>query len=146
MLFLLGAVADAPPQWWQVWQGILAIPALAFGLVYSWLLIQKCRLEISKLRMEIAEKSKAAQEPDIVKPRDNPKQERIKFPLSWTLLSLIFILFLAWNLMSILSKTTPATPSDVFLLALFSVGILFYILVLMFHLVFWDMRRKKQNA
>ena len=91
----------------------------------------------------IASKSKAAQEPDTVRPRDNPKQERIKFPLRWTLLSLLFILFLLWCLMPVLSKTTPATPSDVFLLALYSLGILFYILTLMCHLAWWDIRRKK---
>ena len=142
-LFLFGAVASPPPQWWQVWQGILAIPAVVVGLVYSWLLIQKCRLEISKLKTEIAEKSKAAREPDTGRQPDNLKQKRIKFPLLWTLLSLLFILFGVSGLMSILGKTTSATPSDVFLLALNSGLILFYILTLMCHLVFWDIRRKK---
>ncbi len=107
------------------------------------LLSQKTRLESSKLKMEIAEKSKAAQEPDTFRQRDNVKQKRIEFPLLWTLLSLFSILFLFWCLMSVLSKTTPATPADVFLLALYSVGILFYILTLMGHLAFWDIRRKK---
>jgi hypothetical protein len=42
--------------WWQVVTGILAIPAALIGLVYTYRLSQKTRLEARKLQLEILEK------------------------------------------------------------------------------------------
>lgn len=55
-----------PPQWWEVIVGILAIPATAIGLIYSWILIQKTTLEAQKIKLEILEienKLRATKEP-----------------------------------------------------------------------------------
>jgi hypothetical protein len=44
------------PHWWQVTTGILAIPAAIIGLVYSYILVKKTRLETVKMELEIREK------------------------------------------------------------------------------------------
>ena len=43
-------------QWWQIAGGILALPAGMLGLVSSWVLIRKTRLEAKKAELEIREK------------------------------------------------------------------------------------------
>lgn len=52
--------ADTPP-WWEMVGGILAIPAAALGLAYSYILIRKTRLEARKTELEIVEKETALQ-------------------------------------------------------------------------------------
>src|SRR5262245_53356504 len=59
-IFLAEAAPATPPQWWQVATGILAIPAAMIGLIYSWFLVQKTRLETKKLASEIATQAKKA--------------------------------------------------------------------------------------
>ncbi|MDB6153619.1 MAG: hypothetical protein JWL90_2072 [Chthoniobacteraceae bacterium] len=54
------AEAPPPPQWWQVATGILAIPAAGIGLIYSWVLIKKTRLEAAKLTAELEKQQSAA--------------------------------------------------------------------------------------
>lgn len=48
------AMADDshPPEWWQVATGIIAIPAALLGLIYSYFLTQKTRLELQKTKLE----------------------------------------------------------------------------------------------
>lgn len=52
------ALADDnhPPQWWQVASGVLAIPAALLGIIYSYFLLKKTRLESRKTELEIREK------------------------------------------------------------------------------------------
>lgn len=47
-----------PPQWWEIIAGILSIPATIIGVAYSYMLIQKTRLEVQKTRLEILEMEK----------------------------------------------------------------------------------------
>lgn len=47
---------SAQPHWWQIATGILAIPAAIIGLVYSYALVKKTRLEAVKIELEIREK------------------------------------------------------------------------------------------
>jgi hypothetical protein len=49
-----------PPHWYEQVTGVLAIPAAMIGCAYSYLLINKTRLESKKLELEIHEKSVAA--------------------------------------------------------------------------------------
>lgn len=55
------ASAPRPPQWYEVAAGVLAIPAAVVGLVYSYLLVKKTRLESRKTELEIREKEAALQ-------------------------------------------------------------------------------------
>ncbi len=54
----LASNAAEPSQvpWWKATTGVLAIPAALIGLIYSYLLAQKTRLESQKIALEIAEK------------------------------------------------------------------------------------------
>ncbi|MFG6197732.1 hypothetical protein [Nonomuraea sp. JJY05] len=45
--------------WWQVATGIIAIPVALVGLIGSWYLVRKTRLESRKLELEILEKEQA---------------------------------------------------------------------------------------
>ena len=49
------------PSWWEIATGILAIPAAIIGIAYSYILIQKTRLESEKTKLEITEKQIAIQ-------------------------------------------------------------------------------------
>jgi hypothetical protein len=53
---LLQAEVAKPIPWWQVATGILAIPAAVIGLIYTYRLSAKTRLESRKLQLEILEK------------------------------------------------------------------------------------------
>jgi hypothetical protein len=56
------------PQWYEIATGILAIPATVIGLVYSFILIKKTRLEARKTELEIREKESQLQQLAIVQP------------------------------------------------------------------------------
>jgi hypothetical protein len=42
----------APPQWWEIIVGILAIPSTIFAIISSWYVIQKAILEKQKIKLE----------------------------------------------------------------------------------------------
>jgi hypothetical protein len=51
-----GFAADgqsASPAWWQVAAGVIGIPASLIGLISSFYLIQKTRLEVRKIELEL---------------------------------------------------------------------------------------------
>jgi hypothetical protein len=54
------AGSNAVAQWWEIAAGILAIPAAVIGLLYTYRLTQKTRLETRKLQLEILEKEGTA--------------------------------------------------------------------------------------
>jgi hypothetical protein len=56
------AEVPQPPQWYEVVAGIIAIPVALIGLVYSWFLIQKTRIEARKLELDVREKQKKIEE------------------------------------------------------------------------------------
>jgi hypothetical protein len=56
LAFLLQTEVAKPIPWWQVATGILAIPAAVIGLIYTYRLSTKTRLESRKLQLEILEK------------------------------------------------------------------------------------------
>jgi len=51
--------AHVSDPWYKVVVGIIAIPGAAIGLLVSWNMMQKARLETKKLEIEIAEKQQA---------------------------------------------------------------------------------------
>lgn len=53
--------AAGKDAWWQVAAGILAIPTAVLGLVYTFHLMKKSRLESRKIELEIEEKEVALQ-------------------------------------------------------------------------------------
>jgi hypothetical protein len=55
-----GAQTSRP--WWENVEGILAIPVLLVGLIYSWALLKKNRLEMRKIELEILEKERGLSE------------------------------------------------------------------------------------
>lgn len=56
---LVFADASPPVPWWQVATGIIGVPAAILGLVLTWILVQKTRLEAQKTKLEIREKERA---------------------------------------------------------------------------------------
>jgi len=48
-----------PKHWWEIVGGIVAIPVALIGVVYSYVLIRKTRLESRKMELEICEKEQA---------------------------------------------------------------------------------------
>jgi hypothetical protein len=56
MIFLLQSDVPNTIPWWQVTTGIIAIPAAVVGLIYTYRLSTKTRLESRKLQLEILEK------------------------------------------------------------------------------------------
>jgi hypothetical protein len=47
------------PQWWQVAVGVLTIPATLLGLMYTYRLYQKTKLEMHELKLKILEHQRA---------------------------------------------------------------------------------------
>lgn len=45
--------AKSPPKWYEIASGVIAVPAAMLGLIYTWVVIQKARVEIQKTRIEI---------------------------------------------------------------------------------------------
>jgi hypothetical protein len=101
MIFLLAeASVGTQPEWWQVATGIIAIPAGLIGLVYSWFLVQKTRLETAKLAVEIAEKTKAAQVATVTSPQPEVTRGAIlqaTFPLLLLRYVLMQLLWTLWG-------------------------------------------------
>lgn len=110
-------------HWWEIATGILAIPAAVVGLVYSYVLVKKTRLEVRKTELEIREKE--AQLQSLSKP-EREVAERIVAPLVrsqvWQYFVLRFILMYIvlglWGLVedvfSFLFRGTLATVQSVF--------------------------------
>jgi len=58
--FAQGAIVPAAGEaWYKVAAGIIAIPAAMLGLLVSWNMMKKTRMETRKLELEITEKQKA---------------------------------------------------------------------------------------
>jgi len=55
---VLAAAEPRQPEWYEVATGVMAIPAAAIGVAYSYLLIKKTRLEARKTELEIIEKER----------------------------------------------------------------------------------------
>ena len=51
--------AAGPPPWYTQVAGIIAVPAALIGIVYSYALAKKTRLEVRKTELEILEKERA---------------------------------------------------------------------------------------
>lgn len=65
MLFLESASSSSSTlPWWQVASGVIGIPTALLGLIYTYRLSQKTRLESRKLQLEIIEKERLALSPD----------------------------------------------------------------------------------
>ena len=60
-LYIFQTQPTDPLPWWQIITGILAIPAAIIGLVYTYRLSKKTRLESRKLELEIIEKESQSQ-------------------------------------------------------------------------------------
>ncbi len=98
MFILAEAAPTTPPQWWQVAAGIIAIPAGVIGLVYSWFLVQKTRLETAKLAAEIAEKVKAAQTATEASPAGQTTREAVLQATVPLLILRYVLMHLLWTL------------------------------------------------
>lgn len=57
---------DATVAWWQVATGILGVPAAVLGLVLTWQLVGKARLESSKIRLELQQLQQAQSQEKLI--------------------------------------------------------------------------------
>jgi hypothetical protein len=60
LILIMSDATQTPLQWWQVAAGILAIPATLIGLIYSYVLLKKTRLEIQVLEIQLRERQSQA--------------------------------------------------------------------------------------
>lgn len=81
-------VGHGADPWYKIIAGIIAIPAAALGVLVSWNMMRKTRLETQKLAIEIAEKQKA------ISSQSSPaeKLELLALPLSNSQLALLIII------------------------------------------------------
>jgi hypothetical protein len=98
---ILPLIADATiqqaPSWWQVVAGILAIPTAAIGLVYTWFLIKKTRLESAKIAQELAEKEQTIRSQSVA--TTTPLDEDRVFALKRTAISYLILRFIIFELL-----------------------------------------------
>jgi hypothetical protein len=70
--------AHGSDPWYKIAAGVIAVPGAAIGLLVSWNMMRKTRLETKKLEIEIAEKQHAMSQPS----SPSEKLELLASPLS----------------------------------------------------------------
>ncbi len=94
--------SERAPAWWEITTGVLAIPAALVGLIYSFALIRKTRLEARKTELEIAETEGRLREVTASMPADVREaiQPSVQGQLGVLLLVRFVVLYLllrVWN-------------------------------------------------